>query len=172
MTQTARASRRVLASATCPSTDSIWISECLLAESFHRFTCIQTRHGSNVPGPMEARRRANKRRNTNMAQVAASPIVDPNVLFGAGPQNAWWQSSNPASPNPPIDPGKEGTSLPMTLLSGIYSASTSFIMARPTCNPPIYLAKTPIPHIQAKIRAYKKQPARALPGSIEINQQP
>jgi hypothetical protein len=41
-----------------------------------------------------------------MAQIGPSPPIDPNVLFGAGPQNAWWQSSNTASPKPPIDPGK------------------------------------------------------------------
>src|ERR1700728_3221984 len=107
MTRTIRASRRVLTSTTLSSIEPIWISESLLAESFHRFTCTQTRHGSNVPGPMEARRRANKRRNTNMAQIGPGPPIDANVLFGAGPHHAWWQTSNPTPPKLAIDTSKE-----------------------------------------------------------------
>ena len=49
---------------------------------------------------MEARRRANKRKNTNLAQFGPSPAVDPNVLFGAGPRNAWWQTSNSVEQKP------------------------------------------------------------------------
>jgi hypothetical protein len=105
MTRTVRASRRALASTSLPSTEAIWISDSLLAESFYRFSCAQNRHGSNVPGPMEARRRANKRRNTSLAQIGPSPPIDPNVLLGTGPNQAWWQTSNSALPKPGIDTG-------------------------------------------------------------------
>lgn len=131
MTCMVRASRRVLASSKPTSTDSIWISESLLAESFRRFICIQSRHGSNVPGPMEARRRANKRRNASLAQSGSSPPIDPNILFGAGPHHAWWQTSNPPPPKPAIDSGRPSTlQSPLTLLSDICSASFPPILAR------------------------------------------
>ncbi len=104
MARTLHASRRVVTSKNTPFQDSIWISDALLAESFHRFTCAQSRHGSHVPGPMEARRRANKRKNTSLAQFAASPPVDPNVLFGSGPHTAWWQISSPIEQKPAMKP--------------------------------------------------------------------
>lgn len=69
----------------------IWISNALLAESFHRFCVIPRRHGSHIPGPLEARRRASKRRNTSLAYAQTTSLpVDPGVLFGLGQQPGWW----------------------------------------------------------------------------------
>jgi hypothetical protein len=44
----------------------------------------QRRHGSNVPGPLEAGRRLNKRRRTNLASGGFRDTVEPALLFGAG----------------------------------------------------------------------------------------
>ena len=63
----------------------VWISDELLACTFARF--CQRRHGSCVPGPLEARRRAAKRKNTSLASQSWSPVsLDP------GQHVSWWQS--------------------------------------------------------------------------------
>lgn len=68
----------------------IWISDELLTEAFHRYVSVShatRRYGSNVPGPLEARKRAAKRR---MGFAAASASMGPayggdfGALFGAG----------------------------------------------------------------------------------------
>lgn len=70
---------------------AVWITDAVLAESLRRFTCTHRRHGSNVPGPLEARRRAAKRRNTNLAYNGGAQHVDPAILFPTGSRDAWWQ---------------------------------------------------------------------------------
>lgn len=67
----------------------IWISDDLLAQAFSRFTLAvnstgSKRHGSNVPGPLEARKRAARRRMVGLAQHQASPMPDFGSLFGTG----------------------------------------------------------------------------------------
>lgn len=64
--------------------DHVCISEdLLLAYTSRRFAFDQRRHGSQVPGPLEARRRLAKRRNTALASVAGSgPLDDVGCLFG------------------------------------------------------------------------------------------
>lgn len=60
--------RRAVQSLQPPVPQHIWISDELLSSTLHRFfraSCPhQKRHGSHVPGPLEARRRAAKRRMT------------------------------------------------------------------------------------------------------------
>jgi hypothetical protein len=41
-----------------------------------------------------------------MAQIGPGPPIDANILFGAGPHHAWWQTSNPTPPKPAIDTSK------------------------------------------------------------------
>lgn len=66
-----------------PFSDYIWISEDFLASAFRRFAFGQRRHESRVPGPLEARRRLAKRRNTALASVAGlGPSDDIACLFG------------------------------------------------------------------------------------------
>lgn len=63
--------------------DHVWISQELLTSTFRSFARGQRRHGSQVPGPLEARRRLAKRRNTALASVTGSgPFDDPSCLFG------------------------------------------------------------------------------------------
>ncbi|GFG08912.1 hypothetical protein IFM61392_05614 [Aspergillus lentulus] len=63
--------------------DHVWISEELLASTFRRFATSQRRYESRVPGPLEARRRLAKRRNTALAGIAGSgPLEDIACLFG------------------------------------------------------------------------------------------
>ena len=67
----------------------IWISDELLSEAFNSYLRVShatRRYGSNVPGPLEARRRASKRR-MGCAVAATSmgpPGGDFGALFGAG----------------------------------------------------------------------------------------
>ncbi|RMJ25150.1 hypothetical protein PHISP_03977 [Aspergillus sp. HF37] len=72
--------------------DHVWISEDSFASAFRRFANGQRRHESRVPGPLEARRRLAKRKNTALANVAASePLGDIAGLFGKdGRQHLKW----------------------------------------------------------------------------------
>src|SRR5699024_10886706 len=71
-------------------TDHVWISDDFLATTFRRFTNggntgrkQQRRYESRAPGPLEARRRLAKRRNTALASIAGSgPLGDISCLFG------------------------------------------------------------------------------------------
>ncbi|KAB8262668.1 hypothetical protein BDV32DRAFT_17253 [Aspergillus pseudonomiae] len=63
--------------------DHVWISEDFLASTFRRFANGQRRYESRVPGPLEARRRLAKRRNTALASLVGSgPLDDIGCLFG------------------------------------------------------------------------------------------
>ncbi|KAL2856020.1 hypothetical protein BJY01DRAFT_231437 [Aspergillus pseudoustus] len=84
------------------TTNHVWISDELLASTFQRFTSGQRRHESRVPGPLEARRRLAKRRNTALASVAGSGILDDAAcLFGRnGREHMKWTSAYQfSSPN-------------------------------------------------------------------------
>ena len=88
--------KRRLAAASCisrQSYNSVWISDVLLTETFNRF-CHPKRYGSSVPGPLEAQRRAAKRKNTNLAYTGSGGAsVDPSVIFGrSATQHDWWRA--------------------------------------------------------------------------------
>lgn len=67
----------------------IWVSDDLLAHTFNTFVRAHRRHGSNVPGPLEARKRAAKRRTTTLAQIPSHP--DPAIVMGSVTQPDWWK---------------------------------------------------------------------------------
>lgn len=74
--------RHALKPPATPTIDHLWISDDLLAATFRRFANGQRRHGSCVPGPLEARRRLAKRRNTALAGIGGNPAEDISCLFG------------------------------------------------------------------------------------------
>ncbi|KAF3388310.1 hypothetical protein F1880_003771 [Penicillium rolfsii] len=84
-----------------PTFDYLWISDDLLAATFRRFANGQRRHGSCVPGPLEARRRLAKRRNTVLAGFGAGSAEDIACLFGRNGREhlKWtdqpWQRAQP-----------------------------------------------------------------------------
>ncbi|KIX06026.1 uncharacterized protein Z518_04000 [Rhinocladiella mackenziei CBS 650.93] len=86
---------RSITAASCISYQNprfVWISDKLLADAFRRF-CHPKRYGSSVPGPLEAQRRAAKRKNTSLAPSLPGGIpVDPSVVFGCSSKIDWWQS--------------------------------------------------------------------------------
>ncbi|KAL4788343.1 hypothetical protein BJX76DRAFT_344981 [Aspergillus varians] len=105
--------RHAAAPASTPFIDHVWISEELLTSTFRRFVNGQRRYESRVPGPLEARRRLAKRRNTALASVAGSgPMDDIACLFGRnGREHMKWSELGGrsldyqfASPNPPAAP--------------------------------------------------------------------
>ena len=83
-----------------PCNDYVWISEDVLNGAVERFThsrCSR-RHVGHVPGPLEARKRATKRRMMNLAPVGWGTWgtgIDPSLLSGFRQpwQPSWqWQS--------------------------------------------------------------------------------
>ncbi|KAF9701005.1 hypothetical protein EKO04_000719 [Ascochyta lentis] len=93
------ACQRAVQSLQSPAPQHIWVPDDVLLLAVHRFfhgTCPhQKRHGSNVPGPLEARRRAAKRRMTASAgfypQDSFPTSFSLGALFGyrSQPQNSW-----------------------------------------------------------------------------------
>lgn len=76
---------------TSPANGShIWISDDLLSEAFDRYVRVShasRRYGSNVPGPLEHRRRLAKRKMGCAAVTAGAPMPpggDFGAIFGAG----------------------------------------------------------------------------------------
>ncbi|WEW58038.1 hypothetical protein PRK78_003505 [Emydomyces testavorans] len=101
----------------------VWISDALLARSFAQFATAPRRYGSNVPGPLEARRRLARRRNANLAMVGGgSAGVDPSLLFGwknsdrrkrvETPFGSFFQGQEPPSISPPLLNGTPERSVP------------------------------------------------------------
>ena len=90
------------------SIDHIWISNDLLSSAFRRFTRSRSskRHGSFVPGPLEARKRQARRRMVDVAAARGDGIVgalDTGAYLVAGGsltnQSFQWQ--------PPLAPARE-----------------------------------------------------------------
>jgi hypothetical protein len=81
-----------------PKASAVWITDDLLNEALRRFTHIHRRCGSNVPGPLEARRREAKRRNGGLARHGPSSSFDHAAIFSKQTGSGWWDS--PSQPLP------------------------------------------------------------------------
>lgn len=66
-------------------------------------TNTQLRFASAIPGPLEARRRSSKRKNTSLAQFDRPPAsIDSSVIFGSSRPHEWWNSrTTPNEEAPP-----------------------------------------------------------------------
>lgn len=88
--------RRLNAPSEAFTSSPIWISDAVLNETFERFSRGCRRHGSHVPGPLESRKRAARRKNTSIAYAGASAApLDGLGLFGPGSQGGWWKQEPP-----------------------------------------------------------------------------
>ncbi|CAI6338861.1 unnamed protein product [Periconia digitata] len=105
------------------SSPHIWISDDLLSctvTHFFRAVCPhQKRHGSHVPGPLEAQRRAAKRKMTAQATYHDSEAFTPpsfnlRALFAAFRQRRepQWTYEPPSLSHLPIDSSNVSSSLP------------------------------------------------------------
>jgi hypothetical protein len=108
------ACRRAVQSLQPSPPQHIWISDDLLSSALHRFFRLscphQKRHGSHVPGPLEARRRAAKRRMSLSAnfypQDSFPSSLSLSALFGFGPnsQPSWrYEPPSLRSQSEPVD---------------------------------------------------------------------
>jgi hypothetical protein len=109
------ACQRAVQSLHVPAPHYVWVPDDFLSLAVHRFFRFpcphQKRHGSHVPGPLEARRRAAKRRMTVSTgfcpdDAFAAPF-GLGALFGfrANPQPSW-RYEPPSLPQntTPLDP--------------------------------------------------------------------
>ncbi len=81
----------------------IWISEAILDNVIQRFSHAKfpRRHVGLAPGPLEARKRAAKRRMMNLAELEGGGGFDPSLIpgFGTAPETGWqWQSPTSIPP--------------------------------------------------------------------------
>ena len=80
----------------------VWISEEVLNNAINHFSRGLTfrRHVGIVPGPLEARKRASKRRMVNLAQAGGAGEIDPSLFGGPGyaPGQNGWQWQSPTAP--------------------------------------------------------------------------
>lgn len=98
MTYDCRLAYSVFRKPTHPS-NSIWISDALLAGTIQRFTHLHLRYGSAVPGPLEARRRATRRKTASFAATEGGGApIEVGALFGSGKKVEWWNVPNPSEP--------------------------------------------------------------------------
>lgn len=75
------------------SSPHVWISDELLSDTFASFTKAHRRHGSNVPGPLEAQRRAKGRRATTATHAPAKHAANIAALNTVKPQRGWWKAT-------------------------------------------------------------------------------
>ena len=83
--------------------DHIYYSEHCFNNAVHRFAHgrVPRRYVGLAPGPLEARKRATRRRMMDLAQVGGGGSLDPNVLPGLGSLEymEWkWQCPEPIAP--------------------------------------------------------------------------
>lgn len=119
----------------------IWISDDTLAAAYRRFanTCLVNhshtntrRHGSNVPGPLEARRRLARRRMAGLSMPTPSPGLFPDfgALFGSGgvDMTSLWappSTSQSRAPSPPHhSPATPPVPRTLPVLTGSYNSHT------------------------------------------------
>ncbi|KAL2044883.1 hypothetical protein N7G274_002658 [Stereocaulon virgatum] len=101
----------------------VWTSEDVLDSAISDFSRgkISRRRVGLVPGPLEARKRAAKRRMMNLAQGGGGGEIDASLLRGVGraPGQASWQWQSPTTPawkdtkNTAADPNSMGSMLPI-----------------------------------------------------------
>ncbi|KAL3471873.1 hypothetical protein BJX99DRAFT_250075 [Aspergillus californicus] len=119
--------RHAVVPSSAPLIDHFWISEELLASTFQRFTKGQRRYESRVPGPLEARRRLAKRKNTALASVAGSgPMDDVACLFGRnGREHMKWTDSPGQGFDYQFSPSNPVPSTPSFYTENPYSIESS-----------------------------------------------
>ncbi|OAP65223.1 hypothetical protein AYL99_01195 [Fonsecaea erecta] len=129
-----------LSAASCISSQTprfVWISDALLTDAFNRF-CHHKRYGSSVPGPLEAQRRAARRKNTSLAYASPGGIsADPSIVLGSSANKlAWWQSPQHAET-------AADSSSPRVLPSWIFPFESSIAHSPPT-SVTIETGRTPV----------------------------
>lgn len=85
-------------------TEAVWIGDDILDYAIYHFVRSSNgrRNAAMVPGPLEARKRAAKRRMMNLARAGGAGQIDPSLLDGlngrAQKGNWQWQSPTPSAP--------------------------------------------------------------------------
>ena len=124
--------------------DYVWISEDVLDSAISHFSRgrISRRHIGLAPGPLEARKRAAKRRMMNLTGVGGGVAgeLDPTLLQGLGqaPEQENWRWQSPTAPAPKDAKG------------------TAYTYAEPSSWLPRWL-KAPNSHKEDKLQSEEKE---------------
>lgn len=112
--------RRVKAPA--PTEYHLWITDDIFNDSLSRFAlaAISRKHGSFVPGPLEARRRAAKRRMVNLAKTGGGVVNELILCSEMNPDQyskEWqWQPPSIHLVSQPRQQGQECKYVPSSLM--------------------------------------------------------
>lgn len=105
-----------------PTEYHLWITDDIFNDSLSRFAlaALSRKHGSFVPGPLEARRRAAKRRMVNLAKTGGG-VVNELILFSEMNPDQYskeWQWQPPSIPLVPMPrrQGQECKHVPSSLM--------------------------------------------------------
>ena len=98
------------AKAPTPTEHHLWITDDIFNDPLSRFelAALSRKHGSFVPGPLEARRRAAKRRMVNLAQTGGGAVAEPTLLSerNSDQYSKEWQWQPPSILLAPMPPQK------------------------------------------------------------------
>lgn len=89
---------------------NLWITDDIFNDSLSRFAlaALSRKHGSFVPGPLEARRRAAKRRMVNLAKTGGGVVKEPILFYelNSDQYTKEWQWQSPSVPPVPVSSQK------------------------------------------------------------------
>lgn len=113
-----------------PTEHQLWITDDIFNDSLSRsaLAALSRKHGSFVPGPLEARRRAAKRRMVNLAKTGGG-VVNEAILFSETNHDQYsneWQWKPPSISLAPVPPqqGQECKLVPSSLTIKIGTDNT------------------------------------------------
>ena len=78
------------------SREGIWVTDKLLASAFERYCLVSSRKASNVPGPLESRRRLGKRQIGDLNVAHSTPSLPPWAIQNSPDLSQWnWEPPTP-----------------------------------------------------------------------------
>ncbi|KAH6691761.1 hypothetical protein F5X68DRAFT_67764 [Plectosphaerella plurivora] len=132
---TARASRAAIRQVRTPL-ESIWITDSILTSAFERYCNIDRllrRKSSNVPGPLENRRRLGTRKMTGLYSTELQPTLPPWMFESPVDLSQWtWSPPTSAEERMKNKETREGTPLATSGFWQLWSSGAEAAKAQPS----------------------------------------